>query len=114
MVENSRATTVGQAAAQDASRPQTIGRQARSDKDPDCFAVGKFLGNAPTKKDSGSGMTCWHRAHAWRKAEVSRKLHRVLLDKLRDANELNFPTSLPSVRRYVLRVAEKSKLSRSR
>jgi transposase len=38
----------------------------------------------------GSDMTCWRRLRAWQKAGVWRKLHRVLLDKLRGADKLDF------------------------
>ena len=37
----------------------------------------------PQEMGCGSGMTCWRRVRAWQKAGVWRKLHHVLLDKLR-------------------------------
>jgi transposase len=36
------------------------------------------------------GMTLWNRLHEWMKAGVWEKLHRLLLDKLRDADEIDF------------------------
>jgi transposase len=44
----------------------------------------------PQEMGCGSGMTCWRRVRAWQKAGVWRKLHRVLLDKLRGADKLDF------------------------
>jgi transposase len=44
----------------------------------------------PQEMGCGSGMTCWRRVHAWQKAGVWQELHRVLLDKLRGANKLDF------------------------
>jgi transposase len=44
----------------------------------------------PQEMGCGSGMTYWRRLRAWQKAGVWRKLHRVLLDKLRGANKLDF------------------------
>ena len=44
----------------------------------------------PQEMGCGSGMTCWRRVHAWLKAGVWRELHRVLLDKLRGADKLDF------------------------
>ena len=44
----------------------------------------------PQEMGCGSGMTCWRRLRAWQKAGVWRKLHRVLLDKLRGADKLDF------------------------
>ena len=37
-----------------------------------------------------SAAPCWRRVRAWQKAGVWRKLHRVLLDKLRGADKLDF------------------------
>jgi transposase len=36
------------------------------------------------------GMTLWNRLHEWMKAGVWEKLHRLLLDKLRGAEEIDF------------------------
>jgi transposase len=44
----------------------------------------------PQEMGCGSGMTCWRRVHAWQKAGVWQALHRVLLDKLRGADKLDF------------------------
>ena len=44
----------------------------------------------PQEMGCGSGMTCWRRLRAWQKAGVWGKLHRVLLDKLRGADKLDF------------------------
>ena len=38
----------------------------------------------------GSGMTCWRRLRAWQRAGVWRKLHHVLLNKLGEADQLDW------------------------
>ena len=43
----------------------------------------------PQEMGCGSGMTCWRRLHAWQKAGVWTRLHRVLLTKLRGADKLD-------------------------
>ena len=48
------------------------------------------MGDAAPEMGCGSGMTCWRRVHAWQKAGVWQALHRVLLDKLRSADKLDF------------------------
>lgn len=37
-----------------------------------------------------SGMTLWNRLHEWQRAGVWDRIHRVLLDRLRKADELDF------------------------
>lgn len=44
----------------------------------------------PQEMGCGSGMTCWRRLRAWQKAGVWTRLHRVLLTKLRGADQLDF------------------------
>ena len=44
----------------------------------------------PQEMGCGLGMTGWRRVHAWQKAGVWQALHRVLLDKLRGADKLDF------------------------
>ena len=44
----------------------------------------------PQEMGCGSGMTCWRRLRAWQKAGVWDKLHRVLLDKLRAADQIQW------------------------
>jgi transposase len=44
----------------------------------------------PQEMGCGSGMTCWRRLRAWQKAGVWTRLHRVLLSKLRGADQLDF------------------------
>jgi transposase len=56
----------------------------------------------PQEMGCGSGMTCWRRVRDWQKAGVRCKLHHMLLDKLRGADKLDFPVSLPTARRYGL------------
>ena len=38
----------------------------------------------------GSGMTCWRRLRDWHKPGVWDNIHRVLLDRLREADEIDF------------------------
>ncbi|MFE3738305.1 IS5 family transposase [Streptomyces sp. NPDC059134] len=44
----------------------------------------------PQELGFGSGMTCWRRLAEWTEAGVWRRLHEVLLTKLRGANALDF------------------------
>jgi len=37
-----------------------------------------------------SGMTLWNRLHAWRKAGVWKKLHKVLLARLNEADQIDW------------------------
>ena len=43
----------------------------------------------PLELGCGSGMTCWRRLHEWQAAGVWEQLHRVLLDRLRAADQLD-------------------------
>jgi len=44
----------------------------------------------PQEMGCGSGMTCWRRLHDWQEAGVWDKLHRVLLDRLRSADQIDW------------------------
>jgi len=44
----------------------------------------------PREMGCGSGMTCWRRLHDWQAAGVWEKLHQVLLDRLREADRLDW------------------------
>jgi transposase len=44
----------------------------------------------PQEMGCGSGMTCWRRLHEWHAAGVWEKLHRLLLDRLREADQLDW------------------------
>lgn len=44
----------------------------------------------PQEMGCGSGMTCWRRLRDWQKAGVWERLHRVLLDRLRGADQIDF------------------------
>jgi transposase len=44
----------------------------------------------PQEMGCGSGMTCWRRLHEWQAAGVWEKLHRVLLDRLREADQIDW------------------------
>ena len=44
----------------------------------------------PQEMGCGSGMTCWRRLHEWQAAGVWEKLHRRLLDRLREADQLDW------------------------
>jgi transposase len=43
----------------------------------------------PTLLGFGSGATCWRRLNDWRKAGVWDRLHELLLDKLREAGQID-------------------------
>jgi transposase len=44
----------------------------------------------PKEMGCGSGMTCWRRLRDWQVAGVWEKIHRMLLDRLRKADEIDF------------------------
>ena len=44
----------------------------------------------PKQMGCGSGSTCWRRLRDWEQAGVWRELHRVLLDKLGQADEIDW------------------------
>ena len=44
----------------------------------------------PKEMGCGSGMSCWRRLRDWQAAGVWEKIHRVLLDRLRKADEIDF------------------------
>ena len=44
----------------------------------------------PQEMGCGSGMTCWRRLAEWQQAGVWDRIHRVLLDRLREANRIDW------------------------
>ena len=44
----------------------------------------------PQELGCGSGMTCWRRLRAWQRAGVWKALHRVLLQRLADADRIDW------------------------
>ena len=44
----------------------------------------------PKEMGCGSGMTCWRRLRDWQASGLWDKIHRVLLDHLRKADEIDF------------------------
>jgi transposase len=44
----------------------------------------------PQEMDCGSGMTCWRRLQAWQAAGVWQQLHQVLLDRLGQADQIDW------------------------
>ena len=44
----------------------------------------------PQEMGCGSGMTCWRRLHEWQQVGVWTELHAVLLDKLAQADQLDW------------------------
>ncbi len=44
----------------------------------------------PQEMGCGSGMTCWRRLHDWQRRGVWQQLHQVLLDKLREADKIDW------------------------
>jgi transposase len=44
----------------------------------------------PTEMGCGSGMTCWRRLRDWQRAGVWDKIHKVLLSKLRQVEQIDF------------------------
>ena len=48
----------------------------------------------PQEMGCGSGMTCWRRLHEWQEAGVWKKLHRVLLEELHQAGEIDWSRAI--------------------
>lgn len=44
----------------------------------------------PQEMDCGSGVTCWRRLREWQEAGVWERLHRVLLDRLGEADQIDW------------------------
>jgi transposase len=44
----------------------------------------------PQEMGCGSGMTCWRRLRDWQQAGIWDKIHRILLAKLRQADQIDF------------------------
>ena len=44
----------------------------------------------PQEMDCGSGMTCWRRLEEWHEAGVWERLHRALLDRLGEADKIDW------------------------
>lgn len=44
----------------------------------------------PLEMGCGSGMTCWRRLRDWQRRGIWTKLHRLLLDKLREADKIDW------------------------
>lgn len=53
------------------------------------FKTGIRWNHLPTRLGVGSGATCWRRLNDWQKAGVWDQLHKLLLDKLRAAGQIN-------------------------
>jgi|SRR5215212_543701 len=67
----------------------------------------------PKEMGCGSGSTCWRRLRDWEEAGVWRELHRVLLDRLGDADRIDWSrASLDSAIVPAKRGASKSARSR--
>jgi transposase len=60
----------------------------------------------PKEMGCGSGMTCWRGLREWQEAGVWVELHRVLLDRLGEADQIDWgrasldPASIPAKRGY--------------
>ena len=48
----------------------------------------------PQEMDCGCGMTCWRRLQEWQKAGVWDNIHQVLLNKLRQADQIDFSRAI--------------------
>jgi transposase len=44
----------------------------------------------PQEMGCGSGVTCWRRLREWQEAGVWKRLHRVLLDRLGEADQIEW------------------------
>lgn len=49
----------------------------------------------PQEMGCSSGVSCWRRAYEWQQAGVWERLHRILLNKLRGADRIDFSRVIP-------------------
>jgi|SRR5687767_4043840 transposase len=67
----------------------------------------------PKEMGCGSGSTCWRRLRDWQQAGVWRRLHRILLDRLGEADEIDWSrVSLDSASVAAKRGARRSERTR--
>lgn len=59
------------------------------------LATGLPWEHLPPEMGCGSGMTCWRRLKEWHEAGVWHKLHRVLLDRLGQADRIDWSLASP-------------------
>src|SRR5579863_5362811 len=48
----------------------------------------------PQEMGCGCGMTCWRRLHEWHEAGVWQQLHRLLLSRLRGADQIDWSRAI--------------------
>jgi len=48
----------------------------------------------PKELGCGSGMTCWRRLRDWQKSGLWAKIHRVLLERLREADKIDWSRAI--------------------
>ena len=48
----------------------------------------------PQEMGCGSGMTCWRRLELWKKQGIWDRIHQVLLNKLRQADQIDFSRAI--------------------
>jgi transposase len=53
------------------------------------FKPGICWKHLPTRLGVGSGATCWRRSNDWQKAGAWKQMHKLLLDKLRAAGQID-------------------------
>ena len=75
------------------------GRKPVSDRDTltgILFVLKTGIGweDLPLEMGCGCGMTCWRRLRDWQKAGVWHKIHGVLLNKLRQADQIDFSRAI--------------------
>ena len=52
----------------------------------------------PQEMDCGSGITCWRRLREWQRRGVWKRLHRVLLERLAQADQLDWSRAVVDAR----------------
>jgi len=75
------------------------GRKPVSDRDAltgILFVLKTGIGweDLPKEMNCGCGMTCWRRLRDWQKAGVWDKIHHTLLNKLRQAEQIDFSRAI--------------------
>lgn len=63
----------------------------------------------PQEMGCGSGVTCWRRLEEWQEAGVWDELHQVLLDRLGDAEQIDWQRAWLDRRAYRLKKGSKNR-----
>ena len=76
--------------AQAEGRPSASAGAGVADRHPVCAKSGLPWEMLPAEMGCGAGMSCWRRLSDWQEAGVRAALHRVLLERLQAAGQIDW------------------------